>query len=147
VSEGSVAVHTLGSGNTRKICSITPDRAKIETAPPGPTRNVRVLNSAAPLGGTTCLGYNRSLEEFARETPLTVPSPQQVIDRTLNFREYVGDYQRPLFVLEQLDMLGEEVVRVLRKEFNRLRPAHVPEAPRTPLTKPRLSMPHWSPPR
>ena len=64
-------------------------------------------------------------------------SPQQVIDRTLGFREYVGDYQRQLFlvdhaglplktVLEQLDMLGEEVVPVLRKEFDALRPAHVP---------------------
>ena len=29
-------------------------------------------------------------------------------------------------VLEQLDMLGEEVVPVLRKEFAALRPAHVP---------------------
>ena len=67
-------------------------------------------------------------------------SPQQVIDRTLGFREYVGDYQRQLFlidhaglplktVLEQLDLLGEEVVPVLRKEFAALRPAHVPEAP------------------
>ena len=51
-----------------------------------------------------------------------------MIDRTLGFREYVGDYQRQLFlmdhaglplktVLEQLDLLGEEVVPVLRKEF------------------------------
>ncbi|MEO5743340.1 MAG: 5,10-methylene tetrahydromethanopterin reductase, partial [Terracoccus sp.] len=32
-------------------------------------------------------------------------------------------------VLEQLDLLGEEVVPVLRKEFDALRPAHVPEAP------------------
>ena len=32
-------------------------------------------------------------------------------------------------VLEQLDLLGEEVVPVLRKEFAALRPAHVPEAP------------------
>jgi hypothetical protein len=32
-------------------------------------------------------------------------------------------------VLEQLDMLGEEVVPVLRKEFAIGRPAHVPDAP------------------
>ena len=55
-------------------------------------------------------------------------SPQQVIERTLGFRDYVGDYQRQLFlidhaglplktVLEQLDLLGEEVVPVLRREF------------------------------
>ncbi|MBB4960703.1 LLM class flavin-dependent oxidoreductase [Micromonospora polyrhachis] len=85
-------------------------------------------------------GHGPSLEEFTRETPLTVGSPQQVIDRTLTFREYVGDYQRQLFlmdhaglplrtVLEQLDLLGEEVVPVLRREFAALRPAHVPEAP------------------
>ncbi|MET7708512.1 LLM class flavin-dependent oxidoreductase [Micromonospora sp. NPDC005413] len=85
-------------------------------------------------------GHGPSMEEFTRETPLTVGSPQQVIDRTLGFREYVGDYQRQLFlmdhaglplktVLEQLDLLGEEVVPVLRKEFAALRPAHVPEAP------------------
>ena len=65
-----------------------------------------------------------------RADPLTVGSPQQVIDRTLAFREYVGDYQRQLFlidhaglplktVLEQMDILGEEVVPVLRKEFAR----------------------------
>ncbi|MEH0986467.1 LLM class flavin-dependent oxidoreductase, partial [Micromonospora sp. CPCC 205556] len=85
-------------------------------------------------------GHGPSLEEFSRETPLTVGSPQEVIDRTLGFREYVGDYQRQLFlvdhaglplktVLEQLDFLGEEVVPVLRKEFESLRPAHVPAAP------------------
>jgi hypothetical protein len=85
-------------------------------------------------------GHGPSLEDFAEQTPLTVGSPQEVIDRTLGFREYVGDYQRQLFlvdhaglpiktVLEQLDMLGAEVVPVLRREFGALRPAHVPEAP------------------
>jgi putative FMN-dependent luciferase-like monooxygenase len=85
-------------------------------------------------------GHGPSLEDFSRETPLTVGSPQQVIERTLGFREYVGDYQRQLFlvdhaglplktVLEQLDILGEEVVPVLRREFAALKPAHVPDAP------------------
>jgi hypothetical protein len=32
-------------------------------------------------------------------------------------------------VMEQLDLLGEEVVPVLRAEFAKLRPAHVPEGP------------------
>ena len=78
-------------------------------------------------------GHGPSLEDFTAQTPLTVGSPQQVIERTLGFREYVGDYQRQLFlidhaglplktVLEQLDMLGEEVVPVLRKEFAALAP-------------------------
>jgi putative FMN-dependent luciferase-like monooxygenase len=85
-------------------------------------------------------GHGPSLEDFTRETPLTVGSPQEVIERTLTFREDFGDYQRQLFlmdhaglplktVLEQLDILGEEVVPVLRKEFAALKPAHVPEAP------------------
>ncbi len=85
-------------------------------------------------------GHGPSLEDFTRETPLTVGSPQQVIERTLGFREYAGDYQRQLFlmdhaglplktVLEQLDLLGEEVVPVLRREFAALKPAHVPDAP------------------
>jgi putative FMN-dependent luciferase-like monooxygenase len=85
-------------------------------------------------------GGGPSLEEFMAQTPLTVGSPQQVIDRTLTFREHFGDYQRQLFlmdhaglpletVLEQIDMLGEEVVPVLRREFDAMRPAHVPDAP------------------
>jgi putative FMN-dependent luciferase-like monooxygenase len=85
-------------------------------------------------------GHGPSLEEFTAQTPLTVGSPQQVIDRTLGFREYVGDYQRQLFlidhaglpvktVLEQLDLLGEEVIPVLRQEFQIGRPDHVPDAP------------------
>ena len=78
-------------------------------------------------------GGGPSLEDYMAQTPLTVGSPQQVIDRTLAFREIVGDYQRQLFlvdhaglplpvVLEQLEMLGELVVPVLRREFA-IRPA------------------------
>jgi putative FMN-dependent luciferase-like monooxygenase len=85
-------------------------------------------------------GHGPSLEDFMAQTPLTVGSPQQVIDRTLGFREYFGDYQRQLFlmdhaglplktVLEQLDILGEEVVPVLRAEFGRVRLPEVPDAP------------------
>ena len=85
-------------------------------------------------------GHGPALEDFMRETPLTVGSPQEVIERTLTFREHFGDYQRQLFladhaglplktVLEQLDLLGEQVIPVLRKEFDALRPAHVPDGP------------------
>ncbi|MEV6212433.1 LLM class flavin-dependent oxidoreductase [Kitasatospora sp. NPDC051914] len=85
-------------------------------------------------------GHGPSLEEFTEQTPLTVGSPQEVIDKTLTFRESFGDYQRQLFlvdhaglplktVLEQLDLLGEEVIPVLRKEFANGRPAEVPDAP------------------
>jgi alkanesulfonate monooxygenase SsuD/methylene tetrahydromethanopterin reductase-like flavin-dependent oxidoreductase (luciferase family) len=85
-------------------------------------------------------GHGPSLEDFMASTPLIVGSPQQIIERTLAFREYVGDYQRQLFlidhaglplktVLEQLDLLGEHVIPVLRKEFMVNRPAHVPDGP------------------
>ena len=96
-------------------------------------------------------GHGPSLEDFTEQTPLTVGSPQQVIEQTLTFREHFGDYQRQLFlmdhaglplktVLEQLDLLGEEVVPVLRKEFDALRPAHVPDAPDPP------ALAAWRPP-
>ncbi len=85
-------------------------------------------------------GHGPSLEEFTEETPLTVGSPQEVIDRYAAMRDHFGDYQRQMFlmdhaglplktVLEQLDILGEEVVPVLRKEFAKNRPANVPDAP------------------
>ncbi|MGI8947393.1 MAG: CE1758 family FMN-dependent luciferase-like monooxygenase [Ornithinimicrobium sp.] len=87
-------------------------------------------------------GHGPSLEEFTRETPLTVGSPQQVIERTLTFADAVGDYQRQLFlidhaglpldtVLEQMEILGTQVVPVLRREFEARRPAHVPSDPPT----------------
>ena len=85
-------------------------------------------------------GHGPSMEDFTEQTPLTVGSPQQVIDRYAGMRESFGDYQRQLFlmdhaglplktVLEQLDILGEEVVPVLRKEFAKNRPANVPDGP------------------
>lgn len=85
-------------------------------------------------------GHGPSLEEFTELTPLTVGSPQQVIDRYAGMREQVGDYQRQLFlidhaglpldvVLEQLEILGTDVVPVLRREMASGRPAHIPEAP------------------
>jgi putative FMN-dependent luciferase-like monooxygenase len=85
-------------------------------------------------------GGSMSLEDYMAQTPMTIGSPQEVIDRTMSFREIVGDYQRQLFladhaglplktVLEQLDMLGELVVPILRKEFAALRPADVPIGP------------------
>ncbi|MFJ6729781.1 LLM class flavin-dependent oxidoreductase [Streptomyces sp. NPDC091281] len=85
-------------------------------------------------------GHGPSLEDFTDQTPLTVGTPDQVIEKTLRFRDYAGDYQRQLFlldhaglplktVLEQIDLLGEKVVPVLREEFAKGRPADVPDAP------------------
>ncbi len=85
-------------------------------------------------------GGAMSLEDYMAQTPMTIGSPQQVIDRTLGFREFVGDYQRQLFiadhaglplatVLDQMEILGSEVIPVLRREFEALRPAGVPSDP------------------
>lgn len=85
-------------------------------------------------------GHGPSMEDFSEMTPLTVGSPQQVIDRYAGMRDLFGDFQRQLFlvdhaglplkmVLEQLDFLGGEVVPVLRKELAENRPASVPDAP------------------
>ncbi|MGW0418905.1 LLM class flavin-dependent oxidoreductase [Streptomyces sp. NPDC003015] len=86
------------------------------------------------------MGGGISMEEYMEQTPLTVGTPEQVIEKTLTFREYAGDYQRQLFVvdgggvsletaLEQIEMLGQEVVPVLREEFAKNRPSDVPDAP------------------
>lgn len=87
-------------------------------------------------------GHGPSLEEFTSATPLTVGTPEMVIERTLASADYAGDYQRQLFlmdhaglpldvVLEQIEILGREVVPTLRTEFERRRPAHVPSDPPT----------------
>ncbi|MFM9442906.1 LLM class flavin-dependent oxidoreductase [Streptomyces acidiscabies] len=86
------------------------------------------------------MGGGLPLEDYMAQTPLTVGTPDQVIEKTLTFREYAGDYQRQLFnvdgggipletALEQVEMLGELVVPVLREEFAARRPAGVPDAP------------------
>lgn len=85
-------------------------------------------------------GHGPSLEEFTQGTPLTVGSPQEVIEKTLSFRETFGDYQRQLFlmdhaglplktVLNQLDLLGEEVIPVLRQEIESRRDPESADAP------------------
>ncbi|MCZ2404664.1 LLM class flavin-dependent oxidoreductase [Paenarthrobacter sp. Z7-10] len=85
-------------------------------------------------------GHGPSLEDFTSQTPLTVGSPQELIEKTLTFREFFGDYQRQLFlidhaglplktVLEQLDLFGSDVLPTLRKEFAARKPAHVPDGP------------------
>ena len=85
-------------------------------------------------------GHGPSLEEFMEMTPLAVGSPQEVIDKVLGYRDYVGDYQRQLFlidhaglplatVLKQLDMIGSDILPVLRQETANRRAVDVPEYP------------------
>lgn len=85
-------------------------------------------------------GYGPSLEEFMADTPLTVGSPQQVIDRYAQYAEKYGNIQRLMFlidhaglptdmVLEQVHILGTEVAPALRHVFDTARAADVPDAP------------------
>jgi hypothetical protein len=73
-------------------------------------------------------------------TPLSVGSPQEVVEKTLEFQEGFGDYQRQLWnvdamglplemALEQVELLGTEVVPALRKEMEARRKPGVPDAP------------------
>ncbi len=80
-----------------------------------------------------------SLEDVSQQTPLLVGSPQEIIDRVMGLRDYFGNYQRQMFLvdhgmpeidtLKQLDMLGSEVLPVLRKESAAVTPKDVPSAP------------------
>src|SRR5215469_11644479 len=85
-------------------------------------------------------GHGPTMEDFTEMTPLSVGSPQEVIDKTLTFREHFGDYQRQLWlmdhaglplttVLGQLELLGGEVVPVLRKEIAARQDPQTPAAP------------------
>ncbi|WP_394284271.1 LLM class flavin-dependent oxidoreductase [Corynebacterium sp.] len=87
-------------------------------------------------------GHGPTLEEFTEMTPLTVGTVEQVIDRTMEFADWVGDYQRQLFlmdhaglpletVLNQIEILGTQVVPELRKRMAARRPEHVPSGPPT----------------
>jgi putative FMN-dependent luciferase-like monooxygenase len=85
-------------------------------------------------------GHGPSMEDFTAQTPLTVGSPAEMIEKTLSFADYFGDYQRQLFlvdhaglplktVLEQLDLFGSDVLPVLKKEFAARRGAAISPAP------------------
>jgi putative FMN-dependent luciferase-like monooxygenase len=85
-------------------------------------------------------GHGPSLEDFMSETPLSVGSPQEIIDKTLTFRDQFGDYQRQLFlfdhaaipqrdVLNMLDLFGEKVLPVLRRELASRRAPQAAPAP------------------
>jgi len=84
--------------------------------------------------------HSLTLEQWAERSPLAVGSPQQVIEKTLEQQEIFGDYQRQLWimdhsglpvqtVLDQLELLGGEVVPTLRKEMAARRSPGAAEAP------------------
>jgi putative FMN-dependent luciferase-like monooxygenase len=90
--------------------------------------------------GSPIYGNSYRLEDFMHGTPLSVGSPQEVIEKTLTFQEGFGDYQRQLWIvdhaglplelaLEQIELLGTEVVPTLREEMESRRAPGVPDAP------------------
>ena len=90
--------------------------------------------------GSPIYGKSYRLEDFMQATPMSVGSPQEVIEKTLTFQQGFGDYQRQLWnvdsmglplevVLEQVELLGTEVVPVLRREMETRRAPGVPDAP------------------
>ena len=85
-------------------------------------------------------GTSYPLDDYVRDTPMSVGSPQEVIDKTMTFQAGFGDYQRQLWnvdglgvplevALEQVELLGTEVVPVLRREMEAVRAPGVPDAP------------------
>ncbi len=90
--------------------------------------------------GSPIYGHSYKLEDYMDGTPMSVGSPQEVIEKTLTFQQGFGDYQRQLWnvdsgglplemVLEQVELLGTEVVPVLRREMEARRAPEVPDAP------------------
>ena len=85
-------------------------------------------------------GHGPSLEEYTAQTPLTVGPAEMVIERTMEFADWVGDYQRQLFLvdhaglplevaLDQVERLGRDVVPELRARMEARRLDHVPSDP------------------
>jgi putative FMN-dependent luciferase-like monooxygenase len=104
-------------------------------------RSQDALNRYRPyFDNSQIYGMSYSLEDYKELTPMSVGSPQEAIDKTMTFREGFGDYQRQLWnvdlgglpvelALEQVEILGTEVVPVLRKEMAAVRSPLAPEAP------------------
>jgi putative FMN-dependent luciferase-like monooxygenase len=103
-------------------------------------RSQDAINTFRPYYENYPVFRGSRLEDHIAATPLTVGSPQQVIDKVLTFQDGFGDYQRQLFAvdgislpvelaLEQVELLGTEVVPVLRRELDARRAPGVPDAP------------------
>lgn len=75
------------------------------------------------------LSSTGSMEKAVAETGLAVGSPSEVIEQVMRHREYFGPFQRQLFAVdfagipektvhEMLDLIGGEVLPILRKEMS-----------------------------
>ncbi len=97
-------------------------------------------NAYRPYFNASPIYGGSRMEDVVEGTPLSIGSPQEIIDKTLTFQEYFGDYQRQMFlvdhaglplaeVLNQIELLGTEVIPVLRKELESRRDPETPETP------------------
>lgn len=103
-------------------------------------RSQDAFDTFRPYFSSVPMFRGTSVEQFATDTPMSVGSPQQVIDRTLEFHDTFGDYQRQMWlldgaglpvemVLEQIELLGSEVVPTLRREMAARRSPTAAEPP------------------
>jgi putative FMN-dependent luciferase-like monooxygenase len=106
----------------------------------GAKRSQDAIKQFKPYYESYPLFRGSKLEDHIAATPITVGSPQQIIDKVMTFQEGFGSYQRQLFTLEslalpvevaleQVELLGTEVVPVLRMEMEARRAPGVPDAP------------------
>jgi hypothetical protein len=54
--------------------------------------------------GSPIYGASYRLENYATTTPMSIGSPQEVIDKTLTFQEGFGDYQRQLWAVDSMGL-------------------------------------------
>ena len=60
--------------------------------------------------GSPLYGKSYRLEDFMHGTPMSVGSPQEVIEKTLGFQAGFGDYQRQLWIVDHAGLPLEEAL-------------------------------------
>ena len=106
---------TAGASSTTATAPPTrPSSASAARSSCGRTARTRSREFRPYFDNAPVYGHGPSLEDFTAQTPLTVGSPQQVIERTLGFRDYVGDYQRQLFLVDHAGPAAEDGPRAAR---------------------------------
>ena len=67
-------------------------------------RSQDAMNTFRPYFENHPIFRGSSLDDYVDRTPLSVGSPQEVIDKTLTFQEGFGDYQRQLWGIDGLGL-------------------------------------------
>ena len=69
--------------------------------------------------GSPIYGKSYRLEDFMHGTPMSVGSPQEVIEKTLTFQEGFGDYQRQLWNVDSMGLAARGGARAGRAARHR----------------------------